>query len=71
MKLKEGTHGSFYNAICTPYNSIQKCDESSPYAKAINEYSLAFFNKHIKNDINSDVELGKSLPIIKEYKKEP
>ena len=70
LRLKNGLHGSFYNGICDKYSDINKCQKSSEFAKVINSYSLAFFNRYLKNDLNGEILLNTQSPILKSYEKE-
>jgi hypothetical protein len=70
LKLKNGVHGSFYNGICEKYANTNECQKSSEFAKVINSYSLAFFNRYLKNDLNGEILLNTQSPILKSYEKE-
>lgn len=69
LMLEGGTHGSFANGQCPEDRSVRECALEDPLARAINEYTAAFFDKYLKGDPGAEAVLGASRLILREYER--
>lgn len=69
LKITNAAHGSFFNGVCASYSAVSDCNKSNSVARAINEYSAAFFQKYLLSDANADNRLKTTDPALKVYQK--
>lgn len=65
IKLKNGTHGSFFNGVCGSYKEVEDCQEKNIFAQVINQYTGAFFKKYLRGDNSLDNILKSKLSGVK------
>lgn len=62
-----GVHGSFANGRCPSDLTVRECANTDPIARAINEYTVAFFDMYLRTDPGAEAVLSQSRPVLREH----
>lgn len=67
LMLEGGVHGSFFNGICPEDGTVRECASAVPYARAVSQYSAAFYDLYLKGDPGAREILDETDPALKRY----
>lgn len=65
--VKDAGHFDFADTVCNDYDTIDECQKLSQKAGVILYYSLAFFDRYLKNENNTYKALQFKSPLLTTY----